>query len=348
MAKIVDEISYPYVRLRRLRQHPNLRNLVRETQLTISDIVSPVFIKAGENIKNPIDSMPGHYQLSLDYMEEEIQSVVSLKIPAVILFGIPKYKDAKGLDALHNNGIIQKAVGKIKRWTQNLLIIVDLCFCQYTDHGHCGVLVKKQDGGFDVDNDKTLTLLGQQAVSLAKAGADVIAPSGMMDGMVRAIRFALDHAGFSHIPILSYSIKYASSFYGPFRDLAEGAPQFGDRSTYQMDPANAARALREAELDVVEGVDMLMVKPAHTYLDIIYRIKQRYPTLPLGAYQVSGEYAMLKAAAEKGWLDEERTMLESLTAIKRAGADFIITYFAKDIAKFFIGNDCNSNFLFSS
>jgi porphobilinogen synthase len=327
-----DDIIVPSVRLRRLRQHPRLRDLVRETTLSVNDFVLPLFIKAGEGVKRPIASMPGHYQWSLDRLDEILNAVVSSRIPAVILFGLPQVKDDRGSNAWQDHGVVQQAIQVIKSQNPQLLVIADLCFCEYTSHGHCGVLYKTSAGHYDVDNDATLALLVQQAISLVKAGADVIAPSGMMDGMVAAIRSGLDAAGYRDIAILSYSVKYASSFYGPFRDAAEGAPQFGDRTSYQMDPANGSRALREAQLDVDEGADMLMVKPAGPYLDVVYRVKQAHPGVPLGAYQVSGEFAMIKAAAEKGWVDEEEMMLESLLAIKRAGADFIITYYALEAA----------------
>lgn len=317
-------------RLRRLRRTPQLRSLVQENHVSVSNLVLPLFIKAGNNIKNPISSMPGHFQLSLDQLPPEIGEIKQLNIPAVILFGIPEKKDAMGSAALDDSGVIQQAIKLIKKIAPELLVITDLCFCEYTDHGHCGVINLDSK---TVDNDKTLGLLGKQAVSHARAGADVIAPSGMMDGMVKAIRTALNENHFQDIPILSYAVKYASAFYGPFRDAAEGAPQFGDRKTYQMNPANANEALREAALDVAEGADMLMVKPAQNYLDIIYRVKQHFPELPMCAYQVSGEFAMIKAAAEKNWIDEQSAMMESLLAIKRAGADFIITYFAKEFAR---------------
>ncbi len=323
----------PSTRLRRLRQHPALREIVSEHRLSVKDFVLPLFIRAGHSVKNPIASMPGHYQWSVDRLDEEIKSIVDLKIPAVLLFGIPDYKDSLGSASWQDDGVMQQTILKIKSLAPNVLIIADVCFCEYTDHGHCGAIHTNTRGSNDVDNDKTLVLLGKQAVSLARAGADVIAPSGMMDGMVRAIRRDLDRHGFTDIPILSYAVKYASAFYGPFREAAEGAPKFGDRKTYQMNPANANEALREAELDVAEGADMLMVKPAHTYLDVIYRVKQQFPRLPLAAYHVSGEFAMIKAAAERGWINEAAAVLETLLAIKRAGADFIITYFAKDVAK---------------
>lgn len=319
-------------RPRRLRRTEGLRRLVRETLLTTDHLVQPIFMKAGEGIRRPIGAMPGCYQLSVDQLGPEIAEICALKIPAVLLFGIPEKKDATGSDAFCERGIVQRAIAAIKAQAPELLVISDLCCCEYTDHGHCGVITTNSFGEQDVDNDLTLDLLQQQAQSHARAGADIVAPSGMMDGAVQAIRSALDAAGFLEVPILSYSVKYASSFYGPFREAAEGKPQFGDRRSYQMDPCNAFEALKEAALDIEEGADMLMVKPALPYLDIIYRVKQQFPEMPLAAYHVSGEYAMLKAAAERGWLDEERVMMESLMAIRRAGADFIITYFAKAAA----------------
>lgn len=330
----MSQTGFPVSRMRRLRRTPQLRSLIQENTITVADLVLPLFIKAGHNIKNPISSMPGHFQLSLDHLPAEIEEIKKLNIPAVILFGIPEKKDAMGSVALDDNGIIQQSIKSIKKIAPALLVITDLCFCEYTDHGHCGVINLNNQ---TVDNDKTLELLGKQAVSHARAGADIIAPSGMMDGMVKAIRTALDENDFQDIPILSYAVKYASSFYGPFRVAAEGVPQFGDRKTYQMNPANANEALREAALDVAEGADMLMVKPAQNYLDIIYRVKQSFPSLPMCAYQVSGEFAMIKAAAEKNWIDEKAVMMESLLAIKRAGADFIVTYFAKEVAQLLVG-----------
>lgn len=329
----INTIQSPNIRLRRLRYHPQLRELICEHRLSVKDFVLPLFVKEGHHIKNPIASMPGCYQYSVDQLSKEINSILELGIPALILFGIPDKKDALGSSATVANGIVQRAIRMIKSQTTNLLVIADLCFCEYTDHGHCGVVSENVWGQKDVDNDQTLLLLAKQAISLATAGADVIAPSGMMDGMVKNIRYNLDKAGFSQIPILSYAVKFASSMYGPFREAAEGAPQFGDRKTYQMNPANANISLREAQLDIAEGADMLMVKPVQFYLDIVYRIKQKFPLVPLGAYQVSGEFAMFKAAAQNGWLDENAVMLESLLAIKRAGADFIITYFAKEAAR---------------
>lgn len=324
--------AFPNLRMRRLRQNPALRELVREAELSVRDLILPLFVRHGTNIKQPIASMPGHAQITVDLLAKEIAEVVDLGIPGVILFGIPQWKDMTGSAALRDDGVVQQAVRKIKESTKGLLVITDLCFCEYTDHGHCGVVVDRA-GRSDVDNDATLELLAQQAVSHAKAGADVIAPSGMMDGMVAAIRRGLDAAGFEQIPILSYAAKYASAFYGPFREAAESAPQFGDRRGYQMDPANAREALREVSLDLDEGADMIMVKPALPYLDVICRVKQAHPAVPLCAYNVSGEYAMLKAAVANGWLDDQRTTLEILTAIKRAGADMIITYSARDVAR---------------
>lgn len=313
-------------RPRRLRQTQAIRALVRETELTPNDVVYPLFIKEGLTVKRPIPSMPGVYQLPLNALKAEIDEIMALKIPAVILFGIPADKDEQGLSALNPEGIIQQATRLIKAHAPELLVMTDLCFCEYTSHGHCGVLLQQQ-----VDNDPTLTLLGKQALSHAEAGADVIAPSGMMDGMVTSIRHALDSKNYQQIPILSYAVKYASAFYGPFRDAAEGAPQFGDRSQYQMDIANKNEALKEAALDIEQGADMLMVKPALCYLDIINELKHHFPETPLAAYQVSGEYSLIKMGGQQGLIDEQKAMIESLTAIKRAGASFIITYFAKTL-----------------
>ena len=324
--------AFPFLRLRRLRQHPVLRDLIRETEVDLKDLILPLFIKGREGKKQSIETMPGHFQVPISLLAQEIEEIVNLGITSVLLFGVPSHKDAFGSDSYSDQGIIQEAVQSIREKAPDLLIISDLCFCEYTDHGHCGFLTERQ-GKVDVDNDKTLELLVKQAVSHAKAGVDVVAPSGMIDGMVMAIRAGLDRAGFEHIPILSYSVKYQSCLYGPFRAAAEGTPCFGDRSTHQMDTANVREALREVHLDVEEGADMLMVKPAHTYLDVIYRVKQAYPHVPLGAYHTSGEFAMLKAAAEKGWLDEKKAVLEVLRGIRRAGADFIITYYAKEFAQ---------------
>jgi len=318
---------HPYVRPRRLRRTEELRRMVRETHLSVDDLIYPLFVTHEAGVKRPIDSLPGQYQLSIDHLVAEVQQAKALGIPAVILFGIPPAKDAVGSDATSDAGIIQQAVRALKENVSGLQVITDVCFCEYTDHGHCGVI---KDG--DVDNDATLDLLGRQAVSHARAGADMVAPSGMMDGMVAAIRSALDEAGYINTPILSYAVKYASSFYGPFRDAAGSAPQFGDRRGYQMDPANVREALREAALDVEEGADMLMVKPALAFMDVIRAVRENFE-LPLAAYNVSGEYAMVKAAAANGWLDEQRIVLEILTGIKRAGADMILTYHAKDVAR---------------
>lgn len=323
---------FPLSRMQRLRNHAGMRALVRETQLTCNDLVYPLFIHHGNDVKNHLVSMPGCCQQSVDQLDSEIKEIVELKIPAVLLFGIPEFKDEEGTSSWLDEGVVQQAVRKIKALAPDLLVMVDLCFCEYMEHGHCGVMNEIR-GQRDLDADATLPLLAKQAVSLAKAGADVIAPSGMVDGMVAAVRQALDEAGFSHIPVMSYAVKYASALYGPFREATLGTPKFGNRQTYQMDAGNANEAIRESSIDISEGADILMVKPAHAYLDVIWRIKQRFPEIPMAAYQVSGEYAMIKAAGEKGWLDEKRVMLEILTAIKRAGADIIITYFAKDAAK---------------
>ncbi len=317
----------PYYRPRRLRKTPAIRAMVRETHLTPSDFIAPLFVTEGKGVRNPISSMPGQFQLSIDELIAEAKEIFALGIPAVILFGIPALKDDVGSDAMSDEGIIARAVRAMKEAVPDLLVITDVCFCEYTDHGHCGVL-----HGHDVDNDATLANLQKQAVVHARAGADMVAPSGMMDGMVGAIREALDAEGFTDVSIMSYAVKYASGFYGPFREAAESAPQFGDRSTYQMDPPNSREALRETQLDVEEGADILMVKPAMPYLDILYQVRQTFG-LPTAAYQVSGEYAMLHAAAQSGWLDLDRVMMESLIAIKRAGADMILTYFAKDAAR---------------
>jgi porphobilinogen synthase len=324
--------DYPNTRLRRLRQHPGLRDLITETCLSIKDFILPLFIKATLDKKQPITAMPGHFQLALSDLAQEIDEIVSLGIPGVILFGLPIYKDATGSSASQADGVIQQAIAIIKNKAPDLLVITDLCFCEYTDHGHCGVLMQAGNQ-WTVDNDLTLSLLVKQAISHVKAGADVIAPSGMMDGVVKSLRQGLDEAGYANTPILSYAVKYASALYGPFREAAESGAQMGDRRSYQMNPANSREALREAALDIQEGADMLMVKPAGAYLDVIYRIKQAYPEIPLSAYQVSGEYAMIKAAGMNGWITEREVALESLLAIKRAGADFILSYFAKDAAR---------------
>lgn len=317
----------PYYRPRRLRRNEAIRRMVRETHLSVNDFVYPLFVVEGKNVRNPIKSMPGNYQLSIDLLVKEVKEVKALGIPAIILFGIPEHKDALGTDATNEQGIIQRAVMAIKDAVPDMYVITDVCFCEYTDHGHCGAI---NDEG--VDNDATLDMLAAQVITHGKAGADMVAPSGMMDGMVGAIREALDDNGFDQIPIMSYAVKYASAFYGPFRDAAESAPQFGDRRAYQMDPANGREALTELDLDVEEGADILMVKPAMPYLDIIRQVRDRID-LPVAAYNVSGEFSMVKAAAQLGWIDERKVALEMLTSIKRAGADIILTYFAKDAAK---------------
>lgn len=315
-------------RPRRLRYNPVLRDMVKETRLHIDNFIMPLFIKHGKNVKIPISSMPGQFQFSIDNLGSEIEEIVSLGIKAVILFGVPEKKDAVGSDSLSDEGIIAQAIKQIKKRAPNLLVVADVCMCEYTDHGHCGIIANE-----DVDNDQTLPILAKQALTFVKAGADIIAPSGMIDGMVGAIREALDDNNYSHIPILSYSMKYASTLYGPFRVAAEGAPKFGDRRSYQADYCNSSEALKEVALDIEEGADMIMVKPAHAYLDVIYKIKQTYPEIPLAAYHTSGEYAMIKAACANGWLDEEQTVLEVLTAIKRAGANIIISYYTKYLAE---------------
>ena len=329
--------AFPLSRPRRNRLNPRLREMLQETILTTNDLVQPLFVRHGNGLREEISSMPGQYQWSLDTLVSETENIAQLGIPAVILFGIPEVKDPVGLENFAEDGVIQQSVRAIKEAVPDLVVITDVCLCEYTDHGHCGVLKvgeqrsKLLPEGY-VLNDDTLDILGKVAVSQSQAGADILAPSGMIDGMVGAIRSALDGAGYQHTPILSYAVKYASSFYGPFRDAAEGAPKFGDRKSHQMDPANSSEALREAALDVSEGADMLMIKPALPYLDVIRRVKDAFPELPLAAYNVSGEYAMIKAAAKNGWLDERSVVLETLTSIKRAGADFILTYHAKQAA----------------
>ncbi len=320
-------MSFPITRLRRLRQTPVLRNLVRETVLTRDDLVMPLFVCPGTGVNNPISSMPGNSQLSVDLLVEECRRLYGMGIQAVLLFGIPEHKDEHGLVACEHNGIVQQAVRAIKSALPDLYVIADVCNCEYTTHGHCGTIV---DG--DVHNDLTLVTLAKQSVSLVQEGVDMVAPSDMMDGRVGAIRKALDENGFYNTPIMAYSAKYASGFYGPFREAAESAPKFGNRSTYQMDPANANEALREVALDIEEGADIVMVKPALSYLDIIQRVKTNF-NIPIAAYNVSGEYAMVKAAAANGWIDEKRLVREILTSIKRAGSDIIISYHSQDIAK---------------
>jgi porphobilinogen synthase len=307
-----------------------MRRLVRETTLSVDDLIAPLFVRPGRDVKNAIPSMPGQSQMSVDVVTEECRQLEALGIPAVLLFGIPVRKDAVGTDAWLDNGVVQQAVRSIKAACKELLVVTDVCLCEYTDHGHCGVIVDR-GGHKDVDNDATLANLAREAVSHARAGADIVAPSDMMDGRVAAIRETLDAEGFSDTPILSYAAKFASAYYGPFRDAAESPPKFGDRKTYQMDAGNPREALREVALDIEEGADMVMVKPAVNYLDILYRVKEQF-ALPTGAYHVSGEYAMIKAAAANGWLDERACVLETMLAIKRAGADMILTYYAKDVA----------------
>jgi porphobilinogen synthase len=318
---------FPELRLRRLRRSETLRALIRETKVEVGDLIYPLFVVEGNKIKQEISSMPGQYRFSSDLLPKEAEGIARLGIPAIILFGIPQKKDEVGSSAYHPKGVIQQAIRAIKKATPELLVITDVCLCEYTNHGHCGVVV---DGY--VDNDKTLELLAKTALSHAQAGADMVAPSDMMDGRVKAIRQALDGNGFQNIPIMAYAAKYASAFYGPFREAAESAPQFGDRRSYQMDPPNWREALREVEQDIAEGADIVMVKPALPYLDVIRKVRDTF-NHPLAAYSVSGEYAMVKAAAQQGWLDEKRIVLEMLTAIKRAGADIIITYYAKEAAR---------------
>ena len=318
---------FPENRPRRLRRNETLRRMVRETRLSADDFIYPLFAVPGSGVRDPVGSMPGVFHLSVDQLVQEAEEVKALGIPAILLFGIPEKKDEMGSGAYGEDGIVQRAVRELKKNVSDLLLVTDVCMCEYTSHGHCGVI---KEG--EVDNDATLDLLARTALSHAEAGADMVAPSDMMDGRVGAIRQVLDENGFSHIPIMSYAAKYCSSFYGPFREAAHSAPQFGDRRSYQMDPANSREAIREISLDVEEGADIIMVKPALAYLDVI-RWARREFDLPLAAYNVSGEYSMIKAAAEKGWLDGNRVMMEVLTSIKRAGADIIITYFAKDAAR---------------
>ena len=320
-------MAHPMFRPRRLREKPLLRKLVRETVLAVDDLIYPLFIVHGRGVREPIGSMPGQCHLSIDEMVKDLKDVASMGIPGVLLFGLPSDKDPRGSEAYAEDGIVQQAVRAVKDVVPDLLVVTDVCLCQYTSHGHCGVV----EGG-TVRNDPTLELLARVAVSHAEAGADMVAPSDMMDGRVGAIREALDDASFSDTPIMAYSAKYASSFYGPFRDAADSAPQFGDRRAYQMDPANATEAMREIALDLDEGADIVMVKPALPYLDVIWRVKERF-TVPVAAYNVSGEFAMVKAAGGLGWLDEARAAMEILVSIRRAGADIILTYFAKDVAR---------------
>lgn len=318
---------FPAYRARRMRKNDNMRRMVRENHLRVEDLIYPMFSAFGENIKKEIPSMPGIYQLSIENLVEDAREAYELGIPAVLLFGIPEHKDPLGKDAYSDDGIIQRTIRALKQELPDLTVITDVCMCEYTDHGHCGVI---KDG--DVDNDSTLELLAAEALSHAQAGADIVAPSDMMDGRIGVLRETLDSNGYSHIPIMSYAVKYASAYYGPFRDAADSTPQFGDRRSYQMDPANRREAIREAALDVDECADFLMVKPALAYMDIIRDIKDRFD-LPLAAYNVSGEYSMVKAAAEKGWIDHDKVVMETLTGFKRAGADLILTYHAKEAAR---------------
>lgn len=324
-------MTFPVTRLRRLRYNGVLRQMVTETKLSVDDFVMPLFVCSGTNVKNHISSMPGNYQLSVELLVEECKKIAAAGVKAVLLFGIPAHKDEDGSVACEHNGIVQQAIRAIKKELKDLYIIADVCNCEYTTHGHCGTIV---DG--DVDNDLTLVTLAKQSVSLAQAGADMIAPSDMMDGRVGMIRAQLDANRFTKIPIMAYSAKYASGFYGPFREAAESAPKFGNRATYQMNPANSNEAIREVEQDIAEGADIVMVKPALSYLDVIYRVKNEF-NMPVAAYNVSGEFSMLKAAAEKGWIDGPRVMMEILTSIKRAGADIIITYHAVEAANILNG-----------
>jgi len=317
-------MSFPITRMRRLRRTQQLRDLVAETHLTVNDLLYPMFVVEGKGVVQPVSSMPGIDRFSVDKLVEECQAVAALGIPAVMFFGIPAKKDPLGRGAYADDGIVPRALRAVKKAVPELLLVPDVCLCEYTDHGHCGIIDNN-----DVHNDASIELLAKAAVAYARAGADMVAPSDMMDGRVMEIREALDEASLEHIPIMSYAAKYASAFYGPFREAAESAPAFGDRKSYQMDPRNGAEALREVELDIEEGADIVMVKPALPYLDIISRVREQFD-LPVAAYQVSGEYAMVKATAERGWIDHDRVMMESLTCIKRAGADIILTYFAKE------------------
>jgi len=318
---------FPAYRPRRLRKNENFRRMIRETKVSMDDLVYPLFVISGKDVKKPIGSIPGNFQMSIDHLVKEVQKTKEAGIPAVLLFGIPEKKDETASSAFIKDGIIQQAVRRIKDRVPDIVVITDVCLCEYTNHGHCGMLEKN-----DVDNDTTLEVLAETAVSHARAGVDMVAPSAMMDGQVGAIREALDEAGYENLPIMAYAAKYASCFYGPFREAAESAPKFGDRKSYQMDPANGDEAIREISLDVEEGADIIMVKPALPYLDIIRRAREEFD-LPIAAYNVSGEFAMIKAAAKLGWIDGEKAMMESLTSIKRAGAEIIITYFAPEAAK---------------
>ena len=330
-------MGFPINRMRRLRRDENFRRMIRETKLSLDDLIYPLFVRPGKNIKAEISSMPGNYQWSVDLLIKECEQIFKLGIPGVILFGIPESKDEVGSEAYDESGIVQKALRAIKKEVPDLILIADVCLCEYTSHGHCGII---ENG--DVSNDKTLELLAKSALSFAEAGADMVAPSDMMDGRVKAIREMLDKNGFFNIPIMAYSAKYASSFYGPFREAAESAPKFGDRKSYQMDPPNVREALREIKLDIEEGADIVMVKPALSYLDIISKVRERFD-VPIAAYNVSGEFSMVKAASKLGWIDETKIMFEVLISIKRAGADLILTYFAKDLAKTLQKNSKSQN-----
>jgi porphobilinogen synthase len=318
---------FPSLRMRRLRANENLRRLVRENAVTVDDLIYPLFVVPGTNIREEIPSMPGVFHLSVDELVKEVEEVAALEIPAVILFGIPEHKDESASEAYHEHGIIQRALRELKKNVPDVLLITDVCLCEYTSHGHCGII---KDG--QIDNDLTLEMLAETAVSHAAAGADIVAPSDMMDGRVAAIRSALDSEGFKNTPIMSYAAKYASAFYGPFREAAHSTPQFGDRRSYQMDPPNALEAIREVQLDIEEGADIVMVKPGLAYMDIVRRVKDEFG-YPTAVYNVSGEYAMVKAAADKGWIDEKRIVREIMVGFKRAGADMILTYHAKDVAR---------------
>ena len=318
---------FPDCRLRRLRKNETLRRMVRETTLSVDDLILPLFVTFGKGVKKPISSMPGHFQLSIDELLKEVKEIEGLNIPGVILFGIPEEKDEVGSGAYDEHGLIQEAIKSIKDQNPDMFVITDVCMCEYTNHGHCGIIKNH-----DVDNDSTIALLAKEALTHAQAGADMVAPSDMMDGRVAAIREILDDNGFYEVPIMSYAAKYSSAFYGPFREAAESTPEFGDRRSYQMDPGNSDEALREVQLDIEEGADIVMVKPALPYLDIVRRVKDEFG-MPVAAYNVSGEFSMVKAAAQLGWIDGEKVMMESLLSIKRAGADLILTYFAKEAAK---------------
>ncbi len=328
-----NSTSFPVTRMRRLRYLPAVRSLMQEVEVSVSKLILPLFVCSGTKVRKPIISLPGHAQISVDQLGEELLEIKKLGIGGVMLFGIPDKKDAKGCDSLSSDGIIQKSLREAKKVAPEVLLITDVCFCEYTDHGHCGVL-SETTGQSDVDNDATLELLARQAVSHAESGADMVAPSGMIDGMVGAIREGLDRAGYQHLPIMSYAAKYASSFYGPFRDAVESTPNSGDRRSHQMDPAvSIGQAVREVALDLSEGADIIMIKPALAYLDVIAHIKDRFPGVPLAAYNVSGEYSMVQAAAKQGWIDDQTVTMEMLVAMHRAGANLIVTYAAKNVAR---------------